>query len=75
MAAEKTNQNTALQLKLETGTTAGGVTTYGTRTFSNVKPTISDDDMLSVGTALAGLQNYTLGSVLRRDTATLVEGD
>ena len=75
MAAEKTKQGTALQLKLETGTTAGGVTTYGTRTYSNVKPSTSDDNMLSVGTALAGLQNYTLGAVMRRDTATLVEGE
>ena len=54
-------------------TTAGGVPVYGKRSFADIRPSISDDDVLSVGTALAGLQTRTLGKVMRQDTAVLVE--
>lgn len=73
MAAVKTNETTKLILAVETGTTAGGVPVYGKRSFADIRPSISDDDVLSVGTALAELQTRTLGKVMRQDTAVLVE--
>lgn len=73
MAATRDNQKTAMQLRLEVGTTAGGGTQYSTRTISDVNPSVSDDDFLNVGTALVGLQNYNLGSLMRRDIVTIFD--
>lgn len=73
MAAEKTAQKCALQLKLEVGTTSGGAAKYSTKTLSDVSTSASDQDILDVGTSLSNLQNYPLGSVMRRDTATIVD--
>ena len=73
MAAVKTNETTKLVLSVETGTTAGGAPVYGQRSFANIRPSLSDDDVLTLGTGLAALQTHPLGKVVRQDTAVLVE--
>ena len=73
MAAERVNPKVALQLKVEVGTTTGGAAKYSTKTVSDIRPTLSDDDLLSIGTGLANLQTHPLGSVMRRDINTIVE--
>ena len=44
---------------------------YSTRSFKDINTELSDEDMLSVGTAMAGLQTMPLGQVLRTDTTEL----
>ena len=73
MAATKNDAASKLILKVEIGKTAAGQPSYSQRTFANLNPALSDEDVLAIGSALAGLQSYPLGSVNRQDTAKIVE--
>jgi hypothetical protein len=73
MAATKSEAAAKLILKVETGQTSTGVPIYSSRTFANINPALTDDDVLAIGSALAGLQSRSLGSIHRQDTAKLVE--
>lgn len=60
-----------MKLKLVSGKDAKDNPKYSSRSFNNINTQLSDEDMLSVGTAMAGLQTMPLGQVLRTDTAVL----
>ena len=60
-----------MKLKLVSGQDAKDNPKYSTRSFKDINTQLSDEDMLSVGTAMAGLQTMPLGQVLRTDTAVL----
>ena len=60
-----------MKLKLVSGQDAKDNPKYSTRSFKNINTELSDEDMLSVGTAMAGLQTMPLGQVLRTDTKEL----
>lgn len=60
-----------MKLKLVAGQDAKDNPKYSTRSFKDINTELSDEDMLSVGTAMAGLQTMPLGQVLRTDTAEL----
>lgn len=60
-----------MKLKLVSGQDAKDNPKYSTRSFKDINPELSDEDMLSVGTAMAGLQTMPLGQVLRTDTTEL----
>lgn len=60
-----------MKLKLVSGQDAKDNPKYSTRSFKDINTELSDEDMLSVGTAMAGLQTMPLGQVLRTDTAEL----
>lgn len=60
-----------MKLKLVSGQDAKDNPKYSTRSFKDINTEVSDEDMLSVGTAMAGLQTMPLGQVLRTDTAVL----
>lgn len=60
-----------MKLKLVSGQDAKDNPKYSTRSFKDVNTELSDEDMLSVGTAMAGLQTMPLGKVLRTDTTEL----
>ena len=60
-----------MKLKLVSGQDAKDNPKYSTRSFKDINTELSDEDMLSVGTAMAGLQAMPLGQVLRTDTAVL----
>ena len=60
-----------MKLKLVSGQDAKDNPKYSTRSFKDVNTELSDEDMLSVGTAMAGLQTMPLGQVLRTDTKEL----
>ena len=60
-----------MKLKLVSGQDAKDNPKYSTRSFKDINTELSDEDMLSVGTAMAGLQTMPLGQVLRRDTTEL----
>ena len=60
-----------MKLKLVSGQDAKDNLKYSTRSFKDINTELSDEDMLSVGTAMAGLQTMPLGQVLRTDTTEL----
>ena len=60
-----------MKLKLVSGKEAKDNPKYSSRSFNNINTQLSDEDILSVGTAMAGLQTMPLGQVLRTDTAVL----
>ena len=60
-----------IKLKLVSGQDAKDNPKYSTRSFKDINTELSDEDMLSVGTAMAGLQTMPLGQVLRTDTTEL----
>ena len=61
----------ASTMKLVSGQDAKDNPKYSTRSFKDINTELSDEDMLSVGTAMAGLQTMPLGQVLRTDTKEL----
>jgi len=63
-----------LQLRFMVGQDAQGNPIYRSRSYSNVKPAASDDDLFAVGNALAGLQQHTLDEVRRISEYVLIEG-
>ena len=60
-----------MKLKLVSGQDAKDNPKYSTRSFKDINTELSDEDMLSVGTAMANLQTMPLGQVLRTDTTEL----
>lgn len=60
-----------MKLKLVSGQDAKDNPKYSIRSFKDINTELSDEDMLSVGTAMAGLQTMPLGQVLRTDTKEL----
>ena len=60
-----------MKLKLVAGQDAKDNPKYSTRSFKDINTQLSDEDMLSVGTAMASLQTMPLGQVLRTDTKEL----
>ena len=60
-----------MKLKLVSGKDAKDNPKYSSHSFNNINTQLSDEDMLSVGTAMASLQTMPLGQVLRTDTAVL----
>ena len=60
-----------MKLKLVSGQDAKDNPKYSSRSFKDINTELSDEDMLSVGTAMANLQTMPLGQVLRTDTAVL----
>ena len=75
MAALRINEEAKLTLKVATGTTAKGATTYANRNIANLNPVATDTKALEFATAYAALQSHTLGSVVRTSTAELVEDE
>lgn len=71
--AVKNNQECKIVLKVQTGVSSSGKAGYGQRTFSNINPAVTDDDVLDIGTKLAGLQAYPLGSIKRQDEAEIAQ--
>ena len=73
MAAKKETQDTKLVLKVVTGSTGTGKAITAARSFTDVNPAISDDDMLTIAGKLGKLQSHDVSTVTRVDSATLVE--
>ena len=73
MAAKKTELATKLSISVVTGQKADGTMTTATRTVGNINPSITDADMLDIGTDLGALQKYEVAAVKRTDSAELVD--
>jgi len=71
MAVEKIPSGSALRMQLQTGLDGDGDPIYRTKSFSNVKTAAVDQDIFDVAQTLAPLQDYTLVTVARVDSALL----
>lgn len=71
--AVKKNVQCSIVVKVQTGTTATGKASYSSRSFDDINPEITDDNVLAIGQKMAGLQKYTLGSVNREDSAEIAQ--
>lgn len=73
MAVQAMPVDSRLQLRLIVGQDAQGNPIYRTSSYSNVKPTASDDDVHAVGNALVGLQIHSLDELRRINNYVLIE--
>jgi hypothetical protein len=73
MAVTKVPAGSVLRLELQTGVDGNGNPVFRNRSLSNTKPAAVDQDLFDVATSLAGLQEYTLSSIGRVDSAELIE--
>lgn len=72
MAAKKTELATKLSISVVTGQKPDGTMTTAARTVGNINPSLTDTDMLDIGTDLGALQKYEVAAVKRIDSAELV---
>lgn len=63
MAAEATVTDLKLTVTLDTGEVKSGKATTVSQTWSNIKTTATDDQLLALGDGLASLCKYDLDSV------------
>ena len=73
MAIVTKEVSTKLLLKVENGQTPGGKTAYAQRSFADVNPAITNEDLYAVGNGIAGLQANALSAIRRQSTVTLAE--
>lgn len=71
MAAALTISQTVLQINYKTGQNASGKDLVKSDKFQKINPSASNDDVLSVGTAIGGLLMYPVVSVERVDSGVL----
>jgi len=71
MAVGKVPSGTTLKMQFQTGLDGDGDPVYRTKSLSSVKTTAVDQDIYDVAQALVALQEYTLVTVLRVDSALL----
>jgi len=72
MAVINVPSEAVLRLRFNVGVDAQGNPQYRNKNFYHVKPDALDSDLFEVAQALAGLVQDSLESVLRIDTAELV---
>lgn len=73
MAIVTKEAGTKLLIKVENGLTPGGKTAYAQRSFAEVNPAITNEDLYAVGSGIAGLQANALSAIQRQSTVTLAE--
>ena len=72
--AIQTKNPSGLKLRFDCGINdLTGKTKIKTKTFSNVRPEASVDDLFEVGNKLANLQKYDLLEITKIDNSTLSE--
>jgi len=72
VAATRTDELTDLMVRVEIS--SGDDVSYKNRTFKYIAPNTTDDNALTFGNRLGALQSHTVAGIIRRDTATLIEG-
>lgn len=71
MAVKKLKTTTALLITIESGTKPDGSSEYKTRTLNRVSPSMTDEDIYTIGAQIANLQAYPVAGVGRRDVSAL----
>jgi len=62
------DSNVSLAIKVATGITDEGKTTFANRTISHVNPELTDDQFYQLGMKFSNLQSRTLGGIIRTST-------
>ena len=73
MAVISTPNASSVKVKLDQGTDINGDRVIKTKTFSSIKSSASNDDIMAVVNALIGLQQHTLSATNRVDNSSLSE--
>lgn len=63
-----------LRITYSKGVDGNGREIMGTKTYANVKPEASDEDVYAVASAFAGLQKYPVTSIGRVDEKKIIQG-
>jgi len=64
--------NSKLKLVLNTGLDENNKNIVKSKTFSNIKPAISNEDLYELGTAISDLQSYPLLNLVRYEEYELI---
>ena len=64
--------NSKLKLVFSTGLDENNKDIVKNKTFSNIKPTISSEDLYELGTAISDLQAYPLLNLIRYEEYELI---
>ena len=73
MAVISTPNASSIKVKFDHGTDINGDRVIKTKTFSSIKSSASNDDIMAVVNALVGLQQHTLSATNRVDNSSLSE--
>lgn len=73
MAVISTPNASAVKVKFDHGTDINGDRIIKTKTFSSIKSTASNDDIMAVVNAIVSLQQHTLSATNRVDNSSLSE--
>lgn len=73
MAVVSIPNASAVKVKFDHGTDLDGKRVIKTKTYSSIKSSASNDNIMSVVAALAGLQEHTLSGTNRVDNSSLSE--
>ena len=73
MAVISTPNASSVKVKLDQGTDINGDRVIKTKTFSSIKSSASNDDIMAVVNALVALQQHTLSATNRVDNSSLSE--
>ena len=71
MAVSETKNPSALKIKFDYGYDDNGKTIVKSRTYSNVSPSASSQDILDVANALVNLCEYDALEILKQDNTVL----
>ena len=73
MAVVSTPNASSIKVKFDHGTDLNGDRVIKTKTYASIKSGASNDNIMSVVLALAGLQEHTLAGTNRLDNSSLSE--
>ena len=71
MAVSETQNPSALKIKFDCGLNDEGKSVIKSRTYSNLKPSASTQDVLDVARALANLCQHDVLEILKQDNTIL----
>lgn len=72
MAVIASQGNSKVKLVLNAGLDENNKTIKKSKTFSNVKAAVENEDLYNIGVAISGLQEYQLTNIMRYDEYELL---
>ena len=73
MAVISTQNASSVKVKFDKGVNVNGDRVINTKTFSYIKSSASNEDIMAVVNSIVGLQKHTLSAVTRIDSFSLSE--
>lgn len=72
MALVKNENSIKLKLAFNAGLDENNKVIVKNRTYSNIKPTVSDEDLYEFGAAISALQSYSLMNLVRYEQYEMI---